>query len=409
MKLNQLTWMLGVLLIAQPCLADVVINQVLVDPIGTESGGESVELLNNGDEAVNISGWILRTQSSATDAIVPSGTFLQANSHYLIADNGWSSLRDDPTWRLADTEQSITLKNSDSGIALYSGSERIDALGWGSIGDSNLFIGQPAANPSAGKSLRRVNNTGDNSIDFAVSEAEFFGGAGKESQIIHVELIVENHELSIGDPVLPDDEPENSGIQLLPGLGRARELRLQVPVVATGSPELVATFAGTTIVLTRDSNTSYSGTLSLSPELAPVTHDLRISATDSQETVTKNVPITILGVIGFALSATTLSFDANSSRHSVTVTNLGNVALDLGITGTDLRNSDTAIPATAVSVSYTPIDESSQVRALSSLVELLNLDIAPRSNTTLGLFVEVPHGVRHGIYAGSISLVGVGN
>ena len=59
--------------------AEVVIYQVLYDPVGTESGGEAVELKNTGDEPVDVSGWMIATDSSNHDATLPSNTLLLPN------------------------------------------------------------------------------------------------------------------------------------------------------------------------------------------------------------------------------------------------------------------------------------------------------------------------------------------
>jgi len=158
--------------------ASVVINQVLYDPINTESGGEAVELKNTGSSAVDISGWILSTESSAADATVPDGTVLSAGSVYLIADENWNSSKDDESWRSADHEERITLGNSDGGVALMANGSVVDAVGWGDAEgiEDNLYEGTPAVMVSAGKALLRTQDTNDNSEDFVESVADFQPG-----------------------------------------------------------------------------------------------------------------------------------------------------------------------------------------------------------------------------------------
>ncbi|VVB81130.1 Lamin Tail Domain protein [uncultured archaeon] len=158
--------------------ASVVINQVLYDPVATESGGEAVELKNTGSSAVDISDWIIASESSATDATVPDGTILQAGATYLIADEGWGDSKDDKSWRSADHEEKITLGNSDSGIALLSNGTIMDAVGWGDVEgiEESLYEGSPAALVASGKSLLRTQDTNDNSKDFIESVADFQEG-----------------------------------------------------------------------------------------------------------------------------------------------------------------------------------------------------------------------------------------
>lgn len=167
------------LLLLMPLVsASVVINQVLYDPVGTESGGEAVELKNTGSSAFDISGWVLATESSDTDATLPDNTILPAGAVYLIADENWNSSKDDESWRSADHEERITLGNSDSGVALISNGSIVDAVGWGDAEgiEDNLYEGSPAALVSTGKVLLRTQDTNDNSEDFVEAAADFQAG-----------------------------------------------------------------------------------------------------------------------------------------------------------------------------------------------------------------------------------------
>jgi len=168
-----------ILLVLLPFVsANVVISQILSDPINTESGGEAVELRNDGDDVIDISGWVLSTESSAKDAVIPDGKFIQPGDTFLIADSGWFEKKDNVDWRLADHEESITLGNSKGGVALIKNDEVIDAVGWGDEEDikEGLFSGTPADSPDAGMALVRIKNTGDNKEDFSVSQPDFMDG-----------------------------------------------------------------------------------------------------------------------------------------------------------------------------------------------------------------------------------------
>ncbi len=166
------------LLLVPSAMASVVINQVLYDPIGAESGGEAVELLNNGASAVDISGWVLKTESSDSDATIPAATVLQPGQAFLVADEGWNTNKDNSTWRSANYEEKITLGNSDSGIALLSNNTIIDAVGWGDEEgiEAGLFKGVPAMMVPVGKALLRITDTEDNSKDFVEAVPDFQDG-----------------------------------------------------------------------------------------------------------------------------------------------------------------------------------------------------------------------------------------
>lgn len=170
-------WLL--LLLAIPFVsADVIIYQVLYDPVGTESGGEAVELKNTGSAPVDVSGWVIASESSATDVTLPNNAVIPAGQTYLVADANWDTKKDNSQWRSADYEETMTLGNADSGIALKSNSSVIDAVGWGDEEEINagLWEGSPASPATAGHALVRTSETNDNSADFTSMPADFFDG-----------------------------------------------------------------------------------------------------------------------------------------------------------------------------------------------------------------------------------------
>ncbi|KQC02930.1 MAG: hypothetical protein APR54_09845 [Candidatus Cloacimonas sp. SDB] len=68
-------------------LASVVINEVLYDPSGSDSGYEWIELYNNGDETVDLNGWkILKAGTSFILELSLPEVYIAAHSHFLIGD-----------------------------------------------------------------------------------------------------------------------------------------------------------------------------------------------------------------------------------------------------------------------------------------------------------------------------------
>ena len=163
-----------VLLLVPAVQAGIVVNQVLYDSLTTESGGEAVELMNTGNSSVDISGWILATQTSQKDAVIPDNTVLRPRQTYLIADEGWEDNKN-ASWRSADHEEKITLGNTNGGVALLQGNKTIDTVGWGEVDDS-FVEGTPATSVSAGRVLLRTQDTNDNSKDFKDAEPDFQAG-----------------------------------------------------------------------------------------------------------------------------------------------------------------------------------------------------------------------------------------
>lgn len=162
-----------------PCVstvsAEVVFQQVYYDPVGTESGGEAIELFNQGADPVDLSGWIIATASSARDVVFPDGTVIAPMKPLLIADEGWQEKRDSQSWRTADVVQTMTLGNGASWVALRDAANRtVDLVGWGE--GAELFVGSPALETAINQSLIRVSSTNENSRDFIAAQADFAAG-----------------------------------------------------------------------------------------------------------------------------------------------------------------------------------------------------------------------------------------
>ena len=49
--------------------ADVLINEVLYDPAGSDGGGEWIELCNSGTETIDISGWTFESAGTSFSEI----------------------------------------------------------------------------------------------------------------------------------------------------------------------------------------------------------------------------------------------------------------------------------------------------------------------------------------------------
>ncbi len=139
----------------------VLISQVYYDPL-QEAGSEAIELYNPDNRSTNITGYIIKTTSSDKDAVLKG--VIPPYGYFLAADSGWSEKRDNLSWAKADYEESITLGNKDSGVALLKNNTTLDAVGWG---NSDIKTGTSSVNVKEGKSLIRVSYTNNNSKDFA--------------------------------------------------------------------------------------------------------------------------------------------------------------------------------------------------------------------------------------------------
>lgn len=115
----------------------VFINEWLPNPSGADAKGEFIELFNNGNSPVSLSGWSLATKN---------GKYFSLSGHS-IAAGGYLIL--------PRSETKLTLKNSEETILLYNGQGRLV--------DRSSFSG---AAPD-GQSFNRINYGTDGSQHFA--------------------------------------------------------------------------------------------------------------------------------------------------------------------------------------------------------------------------------------------------
>ncbi len=326
-------WLLALLALLNAVQASVVISQVLYDPIGTESGGEALEIRNDGNNAVNISKWVVATGSSASDATVPDNTFLQPGAVFLIADSGWNFSRDNPGWRNADLEETITMANTNSGVAVRDSSgEIIDAVGWGS--PAGLYEGTPASPVQAGQALARIKDTGNNAADFVSAEPAFFPGGG----VMIVVNVTGSFQLPLG-AVLDGDDSAEPGVQLKPVAGGTRALHLEVFYNGTGASVV---WLGSAVSLAKEGG-KWTGELLLECWQPPGVQQIAI-ITESQNLT---IPVTILELRAARIETKTVALQASPGRTasgSILVKNDGNVPVAVSWQGADLVFGDKKIP-----------------------------------------------------------------
>lgn len=304
----------------------VWINQVYYDPTGSETYGEALELYNPDNESVNIGGWKLWTTSSEKDVEIPENTFIEPNGYFLIADEGWNESKDNETWRDADLEDKMTLKNTDGAVALVDKEGNIiDAVGWGNdenIADE-LFEGKPANKIDAGESLLRTKDTNDNSKDFVSSIPYFFMNGD-----ILLNLLLGEEKEETSSLVLEDDDKKAEGIQITPTKGGKR--RINVKTYSSGA----VIFNGKTYNTTKV-NGSYEAIIEIDYHLEPGKYSLKAGSETTE--------IEILPIRGFSVNERTVdvsivpgSYDAKKIK----LRNTGNTEIKIKAKSRKLSSSE---------------------------------------------------------------------
>ena len=258
--------------------ASVLIEQVYVNPVGSESGGEAVVIRNAREDIVFLENWTLATQTSKKDATLPA-IRLWPNQTFLIADTGWNEKKDDLLWKEANYEEAITLDNAEGGIALIdTRGTIIDAVGWGDTSniEPTLYQGMPTRIPPEGKVLFRKEYTGNNAQDFILSDPQF----EHEDTLFVVVNITE--EVKIIRVMLSPDEAKDEGIQVLIPLKGTKKVKVEAEVV--GRPNRVyGILAGQIIEFMAKNSSTFVGEFIIDTLFQPGSHTIGVHADEAEE------------------------------------------------------------------------------------------------------------------------------
>jgi len=432
-----ISWLLGALMvIGMVTAADhIVISEVLANPSGTESGGEAVELFNQANTSVDLSGYVIRTESSRTDATLPQGTIINANGYLLIADASWSSLKDNSSWPSADYEEAITLGNTNGAVGLVKNGTIIDAVSWGNSSSlsAELIETSPAKAAREGFSLSRSGeDTNNNSADLSDSIPNFKNKNAEEviaenGTVLEIEVNVTNTaaellNLSVEERVIP-----------LPG-----EIK-KVPLAAFVADEdgiesvesvnaTVTGPAGFNQKISLISNQSgvegfFSGEIEMEFFNQPGRYNVSVTVTDASGTSRKETSFEYVAIAAVRLDTERLVFDRTTvgaasriegdedvgTDDAPTIQNAGNTPLDIGIYGSNLSSGAETISVSNLRFSLEEGFAGSLSAVLSSQATIVdaNLEEGPSSVVPLGIEVTVPRGAKSGKYKGDVHIVAV--
>ncbi len=392
-------------------LADnVVVNQVLYDPVGTETGGEAIQLYNPTNEDVDLTGLIVKTKSYDVDATV-IGT-INAGSHFLIADSGWDENKDDPSWPSADYEEAISLGNSDAGLAIILNNVTLDVVGWGDAPEG-LFLGSPASEVDAGLALKRIANQGDNSLDFEEGALDFVEENNSNGDLeVDVEVLNSVPELlnaTFPLEVLPLAGQEtvvniSLTVEDANGYGDVNEIKVQGTALnfKEALDAVTAVYEGA-FLLNSDSFGEYEFNITLyDGETVVIWKTLNISSL-----IALSVDVSKIGFESIKPDEESIIFgDLDLFTANPTVKNIGNVALDLGVGGGSVK-SDSEEIQNGLMFSFDNNFDSELSAVVEADYNIVDMNLEPNEMVPLGLKLYVPIGTAKGSFSGAISVVGV--
>jgi hypothetical protein len=279
------------------------IASVYYDPIQAESGGEAIQLLNNGTDPIILGSTLLVTKQSAYP--LPSITLLPGQG-YLITDTGWSTLRDNSTWPLADLELPLSLANTDGFVELLQ-NETIDRLAWNSSAKA--------------REGRVMTHSGE--------QDPFFYNSSSTLTTVEAIITVVDTPPQIESVTITDDSSAE-GIQLL---SYSRVITVTTKVKELNNQPLFVTvnFLDENYNASRE-NESFTALLPMRT-LKPGSYTLKVIATDGVSSTEQDVAITVLASSSITVDGP-LSFAGSPGdvvNGTFTVRNEGNLAKSMRI------------------------------------------------------------------------------
>lgn len=419
----------------------ILITQVLYDPITSESGGEAVELYNPAPNAINISGWVISTETSPADVVFPAGTIIRSGSYYLVADAGWSSGKDDASWPQADFEEAMTLANTDAGVALSNGSSIIDAVGWGNAANigNGLYEGTPHSGAGSGESLARVKNsssyadTNNNIADFTASMSSFhnssYGNSYSSSEIAVVAVVQGSFPVISSLEILTDDDSATVGNQINPEPKKNKTVEISAVISHSNGNSYLNSVAmavnGSTIemapTILNSTSSLYKAGFNMSYSAAAGNYTINVTATDNSGfSANSSSNFEYTSLIAMEIDANSLQFAAmpgqsvevigdydEATAANTTIRNIGNIMLDIQLSGTNLSTGSSVIDVSNIQYTFNGDYGNSLAGALSHSKQTKQVSIGAASRQPLSFRLNVPTATAPGNYTGTITLMAV--
>ena len=428
-----------VIIMANCVLAQVEISEVLYDPVNTETGGEAVELHNTGSQDVDISGYKLGTELSMKDATLPNGTVIKANSYFLIADAGFSTLKDNPSWPNADYEEAITLTNTNAGVALIdTNGTIIDSVGWGDPLqiDAGLFEGTPANQVAQGMSLIRVNHSGNNAFDFAESSPDLVnsngesggkGGTNDTDSGIAFTVTVTNSLSTILSFFISDENPTQNGTQIVPMPKETKYVEVYVNASNPGGNNSIGNlsivFSGISYAFNRTktinmTTATYKAEIPVKFYDDPGQHNLSLFVNDGTDLTVINKTIEIQELNAYEIDAKSLNCNIAAgkicdiigdmemaSADKPSVRNIGNIPLNFEVSGKNLVSGNKTLNASIIKYGFG--DSALKQIGIVPALNAIELEQGNNSIVKMKFEVEIPLNAVAGNYTTQVVLTGV--
>ncbi|MEM2121072.1 MAG: lamin tail domain-containing protein [Candidatus Woesearchaeota archaeon] len=401
---------------------NIIITEVLYNPTGSENCREAVEIYNPTNKDINIGGWYLRTKSSLKDAIIPQGTIIKSKSYFLIADSNWSNCKED-YWPNADYEESITLANTDGGVALVDNLDnKIDSVCWGSV-QEYFCEGEPAVIVVEGNSISRrffdeeFIDTENNSFDFYETRVNLKNSNSSKELSLEISFSVVEEDISIFNVSITDDL-EREGFQVLPKPNSDKIIVISAKTSINNSV-LKCSVEGLGQKEMIFNNGSYFVNFSIPHYFEPKDYEVIIYAYYNNRTTSYSTSFSFEELLAIMIDSKNIEFgniirgeekiilgdNDTSTIQKPTIKNIGNVNANIIITNTEFyKNNTNSISFPSGMIMYSFSNDFSKFYGYLNETKIVNLNIKPAEKMPINFKIFVPEEQELGVYYGSLMI-----
>jgi len=428
-KFYFMVWLCILFLIAKSADA-IVINEIMYNPDGTDTGREWIELYNNDSFDVDISEWKLYENDINHGLTISQGDLvIPGNEYAVIADNCDNFLLDYPDFNGTIIDSAFSLSNLGELICIKDSSLTfVDCVDysptWGADGN--------------GKSLKRKNpnqkNTEDNwaesisdkgtpGMKNSVSNTDSEQNLTAEPKIISVHVNVIGNRPSVNNITISPDYDVTKGFQIMPNAGENKEITISAVIGDDDSIDDIVSVIATinnneTELLKKEPingyEAIYEGKINMSFYDAPGTYTAEVKAVDnsSLEEI-KIIEFKYLELLAVDISSGQINFgslitginNTLTGDNGLTIRNMGNIISDIEIGGTNLSNGNEII---GINNLYYGFGASSfKPLSITPLTEDINLGCGKSSYENMNLRLYIPEETKIGSYSGSITMTAI--
>ncbi|MDD5086352.1 MAG: lamin tail domain-containing protein [Candidatus Nanoarchaeia archaeon] len=393
----------------------VIINEIMYDPNGTDTGREWIELYNNNDFDVNISEWkLFESEVNHKLTAFQGSDILNKKEYLIIADNPEQFLNDYPGFGETIIESSFSLSNTGEIICIKDNTfQTINCVDY----SSELLA-----------------NGDGKTIEFSGTEwmesLVYYGTPGMENSVYSSGLEINQNTMQIyanvisggieiKDINISPDYYENEGFQIMPNAAIYKDITISAIVENKDEGNISSVsvlFKDTTFEMTKIQDLNeyehiYQINLSMNFYDNPGIYEVFLKAESSSSNTNKTAEFEYLKLMAIELSSNEINFGnmvkgKNSSvSDAIILSNIGNVFSDIEMNGKAFTSGESFL---GIDNLYYKTENSDFIR-FSSLPFMAGIDLECKeeSSKSLEFKLYIPENTKSGNYSSSLSITAI--